>query len=367
VTARSARASSACARAHPCARPGAPLEPLPLTLVTGYLGAGKTTLLNQLLAALRPAPIAVIVNELGAVGVDGALIEAEPGAVLEASDGCVCCALVDDLVGLLEGLLQRDPPFSRLLLETSGVADPGPVIWTVRHAPSLRGRVRLDGVITVVDAMFADVQAPRAPEWSRQVLLADRLVLTKAAAAGEARAAQALALLRAVRPDAPVWSTADGPPPLAWALGGGGWELHQVEAALSADPGCAAPHDHDHGHDHDHDHDHGEAWVQAVHEAGVVSASLRLEGAVDPLLFELWLERLLAEHGDQLYRLKGVIAVRGEGRRLVIQGVHRQVEATAGRPWGDAPPSSLLVLIGHLLDLGPITAGFAALGPQAEH
>ncbi|MBL8619007.1 MAG: GTP-binding protein [Deltaproteobacteria bacterium] len=344
-----------------------------MTLVTGYLGAGKTTLLNQLLAGLRPAPIAVIVNELGAVGVDGALIEAEPGAVLEASDGCVCCALVDDLVGLLEGLLQREPPFARLLLETSGVADPGPVIWTVRQAPALRGRIRLDGVITVVDAMFADMQAPRAPEWARQVLLADRLVLSKAAAAGEARAAQALALLRAVRPEAPVWSTTAGRPPLAWALGGGAWELPQVEAELSAGPGCAAPQDerhshaHDHEHDHEHDHDVPEASLRAVHEAGVVSASLRVDGAVDPLLFELWLERLLAEHGDQLYRLKGVVAVRGEGRRLVIQGVHRQVEATAGRPWGEVAPTSLLVLIGHRLDLEPIAAGFAALGPNAEH
>ena len=360
------------------------MQPIPLTVVTGYLGAGKTTLINQLLVMLRPKPVAVIVNELGAVGIDGQLFDPVADVVLEASDGCVCCALVGDLIEMVERLLARDPPPSRIVLETSGVADPGPVLWTLRSAPTLAGRLLLDGVIAVVDAKRANFQALRAPEWSRQVLLADRLVLTKAEQAGADRTAQARALLVAARPDAPIWSTELGAPPLEWALGAGRWSLDAVAAAAAADARTPM--------DVSEINDIWGAWLQraapqvpgaaedrragwavlhaarsAVHEAGVRSFALRADGSLDPFLFALWLERVCAEHGHQLYRLKGVVAMQGDDRRLVIQVVHRQAETGPGQPWGDEAPRCALVCIGHNVDEDALRAEWDALCVLRAH
>ena len=331
-----------------------------LTVVTGALGAGKTTLINALLCAASGRSLAVVVNELGALGVDGALIDAGGLATVELADGCVCCATLDALSGVLVSLLDRWPRVERVLFETTGAADPGPVIWTILADPALRARVQLDGVIVVVDCIFAASVAALSPEWARQIALADLLVLSKALEAGPETTAALRARLEALRPGVPVWLAGPGADGAAlWAAveGAGAWSAARLEAELDAlsGPMCAV----------------GPAGPLAPlrpaaqrpvarHNAGLGVRAARVEGWLDPILVELWLDRALGGQAGVLLRAKGLLALAGAAERVVLQGVVGQREGRPGRPWGDEPPVSIVVLIGIDVDLDALEAGLRA-------
>lgn len=311
---------------------------IPVTVVTGYLGAGKTTLVNRVLKAEDGRRYAVIVNEFGEVGIDGELIESGEEDLVELSSGCVCCVVRGDLIRTLKRLVKRRPRLDGILIETTGVANPSPVIQTFAADQVLAGHVRLDAVVTVVDAVHVVDRLADSADAADQVALASVIVLNKVSDAGDVTGVTAA--LRALNPHAPILPADRGAVDPADVIGTGSFEMERVAADLEAETG------HDRrGH---------------VAANGVASVSLTTERPLDGAAVERWIEELLALRGADILRMKGVLAVEGEERRVVVQSVHMMYEGEYGRAWGDAPRTSRLVFIGRGLDAAELRAGFEA-------
>ncbi|WP_375257255.1 CobW family GTP-binding protein [Citreimonas sp.] len=316
---------------------GAPSDTrIPVTVVTGYLGAGKSTLLNHVLQTTARR-FAVIVNEFGEAGIDGELIETGDEDLIELSSGCLCCVVRGDLIRTLRGLLKRAPDLDGILIETTGVANPSPVIQTFTADQHLGAQCRLDAVVTVVDAVNAGARLDDSRDAVDQVALASVLVLNKAF---EADADAVAARLRAVNPHAAILRCDRGRVDAAAVLDTGSFDLARVAddlAPLSAD---------------DH-HDH-------VAADGIESVTLHEDAALDADAVEAWLERLLSVRGEDILRTKGILALAGEERRFVLQAVKMMIEGDFGAPWGTEPPASRIVFIGRSLDRAGLREGFSA-------
>ena len=332
-----------------------PPPPIPLTLLTGFLGAGKTTLLNRLLKDEALADTLVLVNEFGEIGLDHLLIEgAEDNMVLLAS-GCLCCTIRDDLIVTLEDLLRRRDngriaPFRRIVIETTGLADPAPILNVLINHRYLAMRFRLDGVVTVVDAVNGPATLDTHAEALRQVIAADRIVLTKTEIAQDTEAVAALRRrLGELNPGAAILP-ADAP---AQALVGAGLydladrpgELRRWLAAETLE----ASHDHHHdqdGHGHHHHHDVNR------HDASIRAFVLTAEEPIRRATFELFWTLLRSTHGPKLLRLKGLVALAEEPEapllvHAVQQILHPPIQLSA---WPDSDRRSRLVLITRDLD-----------------
>ncbi len=310
---------------------------IPVTIVTGHLGAGKSTLLNHVLTASHGKRFAVIVNEFGDVGIDGELIETGDEELIELSSGCLCCVVRGDLIRTLRALLKRAPALDGILIETTGVANPSPVIQTFTADRLLAGHARLDAVVTLVDAVHIGARLADSPDATDQVALASVIVLNKVSEAADPDGVAAK--LRAINPHAPIHRTDRGRIDPHKVLGTESFSLDRV--ALDLDPL---------GEDHDHDH---------VAANGIASVSLQLQDPLDSVLLEAWLERLLMLRGADILRLKGVLDVAGEDRRVIVQSVHMMYEGDYGAPWGEAFRQSRLVVIGRNLDAAEIRDGLA--------
>ncbi len=317
---------------------------IPVTLLTGWLGAGKTTVLNHLIGQARGRRILVVVNEFGEIGIDGALIDAGPEDLIELNSGCLCCVVRGDLIRALRALAARDGDRPEaVVIETTGLAHPAPVLQTFLADQVLAGHFRLDAVVAVVDAIHAPAQLETEQDAADQVALADLIILNKVSDAADQGAAAAAALGR-LNPHAPVLRCDRGAVGAEAILG-----LHAFDpATLSTRLGGLA-FDAD-LRDDDHHHD----------PAAPAAHCLTAEGPFDPGLLSGWLETLLEAEGDRLLRIKGVLPVAGEGP-VVVQGVHRMTE-TAPAPAGALPPGTpgRLVLIGRGLDAKRLTLGLAA-------
>lgn len=332
---------------------------IPVTVLTGYLGAGKTTLVNRILAGAHGRRIAVVVNELAEAGIDGELIAAGEEELVELANGCICCTVRGDLVRTMRALLARPGRLDAILVETTGLAAPGPVAQTFLVDPALQAKARLDSITTLVDAKHVGLRLDDSREAAEQVAFADQIVLNKTELVDEATLLAIETRLRRLNPLAPIHRAVRADVPLEAVLGRGSFDLDRLTALEPAllDEACSAPghvHDVHCGHDHGHHHDHG-----GHHDHDISSVSLVAHAPMDEHKIESWIAWLVETQGKDILRLKGIIDVAGIDKRLVVQAVHMQLEGDLQRPWRSGETrQSRLVLIGRNLDKAALEREF---------
>lgn len=306
---------------------------IPVTVVTGFLGSGKTTLVNRWLADFAPGEVAVIVNEQGAIGIDGALFAAAaaPRTIVEIAGGCVCCATRADLVRALDGLAASPSPPKRILVETSGAASPAGVLHAIRGSARV-GAHALDGVVTVVDTTRAHATLAEHELAVEQVGYADVVILSRADLADADARARAAGVVALHNGAAVVASAARG------ELEGSA-SLATLLAQRDHDLAPAAP-----------------APTRHVYE----SVSLSHDGDVDGDRFADFVETEVGRFAGRLFRTKGILAVEGLAARMIVQGVADEVEITFGADWGDRPRASRFVVVGFGLDRDALVRAFDA-------
>ncbi|MBC2772714.1 GTP-binding protein [Rhizobium sp. AQ_MP] len=312
---------------------------IPVSILTGFLGAGKSTLLNRLLKDPAMKDAAVIINEFGEVGIDHLLVEASNDAVVELSDGCLCCTvrgeLVDTLAELIDGMQTgKIKPLSRVVIETTGLADPAPVMQSVMGHPAIAQHFDLDGVITVVDAVNGLSTIDSYPEAYKQVAVADRLILTKKTLADAPGMAALVERLRALNPRAPITDGDAADAASAAILVNGLYDpaskIADVDRWLKAEMAAADDHHHHHGRDH-HDHDHGHGHHHHGHHhhhdvnrhgTSIRSYSILHDEPIDPMAINMFVDLLRSTHGEKLLRMKAIVALTDRpDRPLVLHGV----------------------------------------------
>jgi G3E family GTPase len=341
-------------------------ERIPVTVLTGYLGAGKTTLLNRILSEDHGRRYAVIVNEFGEVGIDNDLILNSDEELFEMNNGCICCTVRGDLIRTLHGLLARGGHFDAIVLETTGLADPGPVAQTFFVDGYLNDKTVLDSVTTVVDAKHISQRLDDSREAAEQIAFADQIVLNKTELVSEEELRAIEARLRKLNPLAPIHRAQRSNVALDKVLGRGGFDIERI---VSLEPDFLNPAPGESGHVHDehcehdhHDHDgngHGEHAHDHEHDSGIHSISLTSHRPMDGAKVSDWLAALVASKGQDILRAKGIIDVAGEDRRLVFQAVHMLLEGDLQRPWKPGEERySRLVFIGRNLDKDALQAAF---------
>jgi G3E family GTPase len=337
------------------ARPRGPAEPIPLTVITGFLGAGKTTLLNALLRDPQLRDTAVLVNEVGEIGLDHLFYEVVDGDTMLLAGGCLCCSVRGDLVAALENILRgidngKTAEFRRVVIETTGLADPASVLHAVMAHPYLVRRYRLDGLVTAVDAVNGGGTLDRHQEALKQAAMADRIVLTKTDLAPEDDAAALRARLSALNPVAIVLDAAKGEAKADALLNAGLYDPAQkipdVKRWLKEAEVDEAEHAHHH-HDGEHDHHH-----HAHHDDKIRTFSIATDKPIPASTIEMFLDFLRATHGPKLLRLKGIVQLAEEpDEPLILHAVQHIIHPPARlAAWPDDDHRSRLVCVTYDLD-----------------
>jgi G3E family GTPase len=336
------------------ARKLGPAEPVPLSVITGFLGAGKTTLLNRLLRDPGLRETAVLVNEVGEIGLDHLFYEILDGDTVLLPGGCLCCSVRGDLVNALEDILRRQDngktaPFRRVVIETTGLADPASILHAMMTHPYLVQRYRLDGVITLVDAVNGSATLDEHREAVKQAAIADRLVLAKTDLAGAEGIAALRARLAALNPGAPILDAAKGEATAAALLDAGLYDpaskIPDVKRWLAEAAVEAAEHAHHHdAGDHDHRHHH--------HDDRIRVFTLASEAAIPAATLESFLDLLRSIHGAKLLRLKGIVQLAEEPDQPVVLHAVQHVMHPPARlaTWPDQDRRSRLVCVTWDLD-----------------
>lgn len=328
---------------------------IPVTIVTGFLGSGKTTLLNHVLNGAHGKRIAIIENEFGEVSIDDALLVESNQTIFKMSNGCLCCTINGDLVRTLTELIARRSEFDYVIVETTGVANPAPVVQTFMVNEDIAEAFALDAVVTTIDAKHIGEHIENK-ECKEQVAFADILILNKLDLVTTDEAEAVVTKLRSLNGLAVIHRTERSNIALAAIL-----DQHAFSSeAVGEDHD---EHDHDHeGCDHDHngetcDHDHGHLH-SLHHDDDVQSVGYVLSGDIDKARFNTWFGQLIQSNGDRLYRCKGILSITGETNKTILQTVHRVMEVTSGSAWKEGERLSKIVFIGKDLKRDELLAGF---------
>lgn len=311
----------------------------PVTLLTGYLGAGKTTLLNRILTEEHGKTYAVVVNEFGEVGIDNDLVVGADEEVFEMNNGCICCTVRGDLIRIISGLLDRAEDFDGIIIETTGLADPGPVIQTFFVDDDLRGRVALDQVVTLVDSKHFLDKVDESHEAEEQVAFADLVVLNKTDLVTDDELGAVRQKVLELNGQVRLCEAQNSNVPITEVLDRGAFDLNRI---LEIEPGLLEEDPEDHEHDET-----------------VTSFSLTAEHALDAKSFSLWMRSLVKEQGTKIFRSKGILSFEGAEKRYIFQGVHMVMDSQWGAAWSPSETrTSRLVFIGRGLDQATIKQGF---------
>jgi G3E family GTPase len=313
---------------------------VPVTILTGFLGSGKTTLLNRILKEDHGQRIAVIENEFGEVGVDNEIIETGDEQIVEMNNGCICCTVRGDLIRILGTLKEKRDEgklkFDRVVIETTGMADPGPVAQTFFTDEEIGNYYLLDSIITLVDAKHAPKQLDEFHEAQEQVGFADRILLSKTDLVSEDEATTLSKRLKKMNPRAPIKKVHFGDTPIAEVLDIRGFNLNAI---LQLDPEFLTDSEHQH-------HDEVESFV------------FKSDKPFDGQKLEQFLSGMIQVYGPDLLRYKGVLWMKGNPRRVVFQGVHMMMGGDMGKPWGKGEKKgSVMVFIGKKLPKDIFIAG----------
>jgi len=332
---------------------------IPATILTGFLGSGKTTLLKRVLSEAHGQKIAVVENEFGEENIDNEILVADTQEnIIQMSNGCICCTIRDDLRATLADLAQKkrkgELDFERVVIETTGLADPGPVAQTFFMDDEVAEQYLLDSILTLVDAKHAAQQLNDRQEARRQVGFADQIFISKADLVGAEELDALTHRLKHMNPRAPMRPVHFGEVALKEVFDLRGFNLN---AKLDIDPDFLQADDHDHDHDHvhgehcshpshqqGHDHDHGH---HHHHDDDVKSFVYRADRAFDPAKLEDFLGAIVQVYGPRMLRYKGVLNMQGTDRKVIFQGVHQLMGSDLGPEWAPGEPRvSKMVFIG---------------------